>query len=354
MNRLFVLNDQLENIYLASAVNSLSGHKPPKSTFKINLSQLCVDILIEKSIDLVIANELPMVWLKTMNRMGIVTVIMGERLKYYELADVVLDSHSNVLYDQSSIDEKHSYYLEIFDIVKYLDWDTKFFGIPMAYVSCLNLTENIQKLVDKFAKDNDLKMIQYLCDCHDRRSVEIAERNGYNFVDIRLTFNLDLRSFENGYHMNCDNYHYGLASSSEMNELKSLSEGIYRDSRYYFDGNFDVDRLNDFYSGWIEKSIFGDFDDECYCVFDNTKPIGFCTIRYKNQVASIGLFGISKSYGGQGIGKKLLSNVLMRVKNKGFSRVSVVTQGRNYRAQRLYQSIGFRTRSTQLWYHKWL
>jgi hypothetical protein len=33
--------------------------------------------------------------------------------------------------------------------------------------------------------------------------------------------------------------------------------------------------------------------------------------------------------------------------------VLVVTQGRNYAAQRLYQRNQFRTCEVQLWYHKW-
>jgi hypothetical protein len=33
--------------------------------------------------------------------------------------------------------------------------------------------------------------------------------------------------------------------------------------------------------------------------------------------------------------------------------VQVITQGRNYAAQRLYQRAGFVTRKTELWYHKW-
>jgi ribosomal protein S18 acetylase RimI-like enzyme len=38
----------------------------------------------------------------------------------------------------------------------------------------------------------------------------------------------------------------------------------------------------------------------------------------------------------------------------GVQRVSVVTQGRNVAAQKLYQSCGFTTCSVQLWYHWWL
>jgi ribosomal protein S18 acetylase RimI-like enzyme len=35
------------------------------------------------------------------------------------------------------------------------------------------------------------------------------------------------------------------------------------------------------------------------------------------------------------------------------AKVNVVTQGRNVRAQRLYQKSGFATDSVMLWYHKW-
>jgi len=35
------------------------------------------------------------------------------------------------------------------------------------------------------------------------------------------------------------------------------------------------------------------------------------------------------------------------------SNITVVTQGRNVAAQRLYQRLGFVTRSLELTYHKW-
>jgi hypothetical protein len=35
------------------------------------------------------------------------------------------------------------------------------------------------------------------------------------------------------------------------------------------------------------------------------------------------------------------------------NRVEVVTQARNFTAQRLYQRSGFVTANVQLWFHKW-
>ena len=38
---------------------------------------------------------------------------------------------------------------------------------------------------------------------------------------------------------------------------------------------------------------------------------------------------------------------------RGIDRVQVVTQGRNVRAQRVYQRCGFVSAQLQLWYHRW-
>jgi ribosomal protein S18 acetylase RimI-like enzyme len=78
-------------------------------------------------------------------------------------------------------------------------------------------------------------------------------------------------------------------------------------------------------------------------------------MRYMpKNTAKIGVFGISQDYQGKGLGKVLLNNVLKAAKDEGAQSINVVTQGRNYYAQRLYQSVGFRTHGNELWYHKWI
>ena len=72
------------------------------------------------------------------------------------------------------------------------------------------------------------------------------------------------------------------------------------------------------------------------------------------HAAHIGLFGVHEDYSGQGLGKFLLNNVFNKLAAANIKKVFVVTQGRNYPAQRLYQSVGFKTFSTELWYHKWM
>jgi dTDP-4-amino-4,6-dideoxy-D-galactose acyltransferase len=244
--------------------------------------------------------------------------------------------------------------LEICTLFSILKWDSAFFGYNIAYLKCLRLTPNIEGLVRRFAIENMVTLIEYLCDCHDRVSVTTAERAGFSFVDIRLTFMCHIKSlniFEER-----DDFSVGKGNPGDINALKTIAASAYADSRYYFDGNFRKEKIVEFYTGWLEKAILGTFDDYALVLYSKLKvPIGFCTIRnVTSHMVQIGLFGIDRSNRGKGLGLYLLNQTLKHVQLDGKEYVEVVTQGRNYEAQRLYQRTGFVTKKTELWYHKWI
>ena len=244
--------------------------------------------------------------------------------------------------------------IELVDIVslfKKLQWDSEYFGINIGFVSCLRLTPNIERTVKEFTKKENIDLLEYLCNCHDKVSVLNAEKSGYSFVDMRLTFerylNDDLSVPEK------EGFRMAKGGLQDIEKLRIIASDIYKDSRYYFDGEFDRSKVKDFYINWIEKAILGNYDDYAYVLYRKEEPLGFCTVKeYKNAV-SIGLFGIDKSLQGNRMGEYLLNSSLLMLKEKGKKYVDVVTQGRNYEAQRLYQKCGFLTRTTELWYHKW-
>jgi dTDP-4-amino-4,6-dideoxy-D-galactose acyltransferase len=261
------------------------------------------------------------------------------------------DSIKNFSGKSYSLQNTEFEFEEVADIIRILKWDTDYFGFPIALVGSKYLTTNIQLLIDHFAKDNRLKLSQYLCNCHDDISVKVAEKSGYHFTDIRLTFQYKLNSEVEALTIDPSCM---TANESHLVDLIAMTEDLYKDSRYFYDGNFDLNRINQFYSEWIVKAVKGTFDHECYVWFENEIPVAFCTIRYSlYNMANIGLFGVHKDSAGKGYGKKLLFSVIQILATKKVKTIEVVTQGRNYAAQRLYQSIGFKTKVTELWYHKW-
>ena len=330
----------------------------PNDTQELSSENLSLAFIEREKPEVIISNGLAPEQHFMLKGLGIVSIVFDEQSTYERLADIVIDYKANNQIGNfgtakfSLFDNPNFNFTEIANLVKLLPWDTNFFGFGVGYVSSRNLTENIYKRVSGFVKQNNIRLLEYLCNCHDRESVKVAEQHRFQFTDIRLTF--DCKATATQAVAMPAGFHFGLAEKKHVRALQDCSADLYKDSRYYFDGNFEESKLNDFYQGWVEKAVLGTFDHLCYCIFDGDVPAGFCTIRNAtNNTAIIGLVGFAKKYQGIGLGTKLLQQVIYACYEKGQEKIYVVTQGRNYGAQRLYQSAGFKTYSTELWYHKW-
>lgn len=265
----------------------------------------------------------------------------------------VLGLTERSLRDEVNHNEAETELVDIATLYQKLAWDSDFFGVNIGFLSCLRLTPNIEKHVKKFIRKEKIDLLEYLCNCHDRESVITSEKNGYSFVDIRLTF----ERFLNGKKRTAKREDYCVLKGTkrDIKSIRKIAQSAYRYSRYYFDPNFDRKKMVEFYANWAEKAIRGTFDDFAYVLYRGRKPVGFCAVKkMRKKAAKIGLFGIDNSYKGKGLGKYLLDISLERLeREEGVNYVEVVTQGRNYAAQRLYERCGFVTKTTELWYHKW-
>ncbi len=243
---------------------------------------------------------------------------------------------------------------EILQVFKLLEWDSSFFGFNIGYVSCRRLTKNIESYIKEKSKELSIDMVQYNCNCHDQVSIMTAENNGYSFVDVRVTFELMLQKVDT------DNNELGSVTfrkgeEKDIEKLKKIAGEIYTLSRYYFDQNFNQKKVKEFYEGWLEKGIRGQYDDYCFIIEIDNRAVAFTTVKENGDgTADIGIVGVDNNYSGRSIGTILLKKVIEELKKKNLSVLRVVTQGRNYPAQRLYQKSGFITNQMELWYHKWL
>jgi len=360
MNKLFVFQDN-NNKYcteLKAGFNFIKGAR------KIDLNELNADYLINNKIDIVIANGLPKEWYFILKGLSIVTITIDSINKYHDLSDIVIDSKSednnkyftgkrySIVQNKGLLFGEEIPFVEIVNLITKLNWDSDFFGFPIAYLSSRYLTEAIMFRSLQFIKKHNIKLVEYLCNCHDRKSVLIAERNKFDFVDIRLTYEKKISEAKKI--VLPDGINFGLAEKKDIEILKQISKNMYMDSRYFFDGKFDLKKVNEFYQSWVEKAVKGIFDDKCFCLFDDQEAIGFCSIKYNEMnAAKIGVVGLASRYQGKGLAQRMLTLVFNELIKEQIGKLYVVTQGRNYAAQRLYQKVGFLTKSTELWYHKW-
>ncbi len=310
--------------------------------------------------DIVVSSNLSKIYEDYAKKKKIILIYL-DKFEKREKCDIIIDyKHNNSTHEftgnnykiNENISSNFDFAL-LFDIIVILKWDSEFWGYPVSLITSRKLTENIIYRINQFVKKNKIKLIQYLCNCHDRKSVNLAEQNKFSFKDIRLTFQKDLRDVKSV--KNSLNKNFKIAKSIDVNQIYKISDSIYKDSRYYFDQNFDKKKVQEFYNLWLYKAVKNLFDNLCLIYFRKNKPVSFCTLRYiNNDEAVIGLFGVSKELNGKGIGTKLINKVVSFLTARGYKKITVVTQGRNLYAQRLYQKAGFLTKGTELWYHKWV
>lgn len=358
MNKLFVFQNDTDPRYTNELEQVYRILNKRNNLNRININELIINKL--NNIDVVISNQLPYEWKLILNGLKIVSIVFDDYRHSDDLTDINIDylykGKYRLLSGEKFKISNHTKldieYDEIFGLISKLDWDSNFWGFNVAYLSSRHLSDSILYRINNFITKNRIRLVEYLCDCHDKKSVTLAEDNGFQFKDIRLSYKKEL----SGHQIKSDDdlINFTLATKENIPILRKLSKDIYKDSRYYYDENFERNKIIEFYMLWAEKAVKGEYDDECFVIEIDNEIAGFCTVKYQNDdLAHIGLVGVSGDHIGKGIGIKLMNRFIYEMYSRGIKKVLVVTQGRNYAAQRLYQKTGFVSHSTELWYHKW-
>lgn len=234
-----------------------------------------------------------------------------------------------------------------------LAWDSDFFGCRVARADAARLTpESLAELLD-WCRRESVDWLYFLADADDDVTVTVAEGAGFHQVDVRIELELDLRDWPRP--------EAGAASrvrparESDLARLRPIAAAGHTDGRYFFDSRVPAERARALYETWIERSVTHGFADVVLVSEVDGRACGYITGRIGTDgTASIGLIGVGPEARGRGVGTELVNALLDWASRSGATRVTVVTQGRNATAQRLYQRCGFRTRTLQLWYHHWL
>lgn len=232
------------------------------------------------------------------------------------------------------------------DICRYLEWDSEFFGFPIARMCGGRLDQDILDRSTAWCCSRRIRCLYFTADPDDPVTVEFAEHNSFHLVDVRLSLTR---------HVELDSSMPGQIRpwrDSDLPSLAAIARISHRATRFYFDSGFSQNRCDEFYETWIRNSCSGYAD--AVLVVDPGQPAGYISCHLDpSSEGRIGLVAIGPLFQGQRLGLDLVHGALHWFASKGVSRVSVVTQGRNIAAQSLYQRCGFRTASTHLFYHRW-
>jgi dTDP-4-amino-4,6-dideoxy-D-galactose acyltransferase len=239
-------------------------------------------------------------------------------------------------------------------VIERLPWDTNHFGLPIGRV-----TESAVSPEDVAEADRlGLRCLYLLVDAADIGLITTGEDLGFRVTDQRITLGRPLSRGTAREPAGSGDAGFGAVRPADLADLAALepvARSAHVDSRFFADPHFDREAAAQLYVVWLRNSLAGEFADIVLVAEHAGRPVGYITGRVDadRATAAIGLFAIEESARGRGLGSRLLLAFLAATSERRMAEVTVVTQGANVGAQRLYQAAGFRTTRSELWLHRW-
>jgi dTDP-4-amino-4,6-dideoxy-D-galactose acyltransferase len=233
-------------------------------------------------------------------------------------------------------------------VCRFLPWDSEFFGVRIGSVLPHRLDGATVAAIRAFREEERIDCLYFLADLGDGATIRMAEDLGFRMVDVRITLE---RRGPGPRTESAGDVLIRPAEERDLPILTSLARENHVDTRFYYDGRFPRERCDALYAAWIENGVRGQADRVLVPEIDG-RAAGYITC-HREGPPRIGLLGVGPAAQGRGIGGRLIRAALAWFAGEGIERVSVVTQGRNVRAQRAYQREGFQTSAVEVWYHGW-
>jgi len=234
--------------------------------------------------------------------------------------------------------------------LRVLDWDSLFFGRRIATVVGEPRDREDITGVIAAASAQGVECIYALSDLGNTAAIQALESVEARLVDVRMTFERGLPVPEVPHSESA----IRAARESDIPALRQLAAASHGSSRFYSDGRFPKLLCDEMFATWIERSCSGWADTVQVAEIDGLVS-GYTTGHVREDArGEIGLVAVDPRAQGHGLGAKLVAATLEDLRRRGARNATVVTQGRNLAAQRLYQGQGFRTQRVQTWHHLWL
>ncbi len=214
-------------------------------------------------------------------------------------------------------------------------WDTEFWGVRVGRAERLDG-------LSEWAAANTVGLVCLLVDTV--REVQEAEERGFRLMDVRVTLEQSLENM--GVFVEPQP-----ALPSEHGDIERIAHGAFTLSRFYADPRLDDADCGALYASWARQGI-----EAGTALVERSRSgyvRGFVTMALEGRGASIELIATGPEDRRKGAGRQLVLQGMRWAQDRGATSISVVTQGRNVGALRVFEGAGFRITGTQFWLHKW-
>jgi ribosomal protein S18 acetylase RimI-like enzyme len=238
------------------------------------------------------------------------------------------------------------------DPCQFLEWDSHFFGFAVGQVLPVRIDSHSLELIMAWAESRKIRCLYCLRSIDDLDAAALLAERGFRVADIRVTLDIDLTGRKPAEHPDSG---FGLrtADPSDLPALLDIAQTCHVQSRFFSDKGFPRERCGELYRHWIRRDL-ADPAATVLAAGPPGRPVGYMSYRLDSpEEASMRLMGVAGEARERGLGARLMGAALDQAHNQGRRRATVVTQGSNMGAQRLFQKLGFRTSRMEMWFHRW-
>lgn len=231
-----------------------------------------------------------------------------------------------------------------------LDWDSEFFGFPIARIMDSRLgAEGLANILSELTLRR-FRLAYWFAE----RTPEPALLNRFRglLVDRRVTFvvALDSRQFTRSPVGDVEPYSY----RDSLLDLIDLAVQGGKHSRFALDPSFPRKTFLRLYRAWMVRSVQKEIASEVLLIRDLGRVAGMVTLGDKDGRGDIGLMAVGQPYRGRGYGESLVRSAQIWFVENGYKHGQVVTQERNRPACKLYRKCGYQVERLEYVYHFWL
>jgi ribosomal protein S18 acetylase RimI-like enzyme len=217
-------------------------------------------------------------------------------------------------------------------------WDSTFFGVRVveAHLRGGELSQAVAE-----AEGSGAECLYLFVDAGDLMTIETAVRHGAQLVDLRVELAGRIELETDG-----GSPPIRRATHADREALLPQARELAIESRFARDTRIPDQRVRGMYEIWLDRCL-----DEGVVVVPANEGAGFVGARKDGDIGRVELVYVGAASRGRGLGRALIREAVAAL---AASDVTVVTQTGNVAAQRLYESLGLRSRSTTAVLHLWL
>ena len=231
--------------------------------------------------------------------------------------------------------------------IKYLEWDSDFFGLSTAK-AVIKKAEDFSDVIED-AQQKKIKLVYLFCE-NPLPATALLQLD-IQLVDEKLTYTHSLTNDM----PNVDPHIRLIDQSAPILNLEELALRSGQYSRFKIDERLPNRFFEKLYKKWLHNSLSGELGTKV-AVLQTTQDQydGFITLGKIENSLNIGLLSVAENQTGKGVGTKLIQFVLNEASLQRLQQCTVVTQASNQPASRLYEKSGFNLSNREFIYHLWL